>query len=515
VTSAPVKVLGNRYQLKGRLGKGAMGSVWQAYDIVLDRMVAVKQLTAGWHDGEDLRVRRERVRREAIALARVEHPVVVSIHDLIYDGDDPWIVMGYVSGMTLDQLIQRRSPLGEQEVAAIGLAVLQGLMACHVKHVYHRDVKPANIIRSDDGAVRLVDFSIAQIAGLDPLTEDSKILGTLEFLDPELFKGRYTGPATDLWALGVTLYWALEAQSPFRGETMEATIAAILNKNPPEPRSQGELAALVLQMLNKRPSARPDTSAVSSVLQNVADGRSAPMLRPGLVRTPDPGVCTVPMSSPQSPSRATEWPDPSHWQPRGFDGAQSVNPGRRLTPLSGLPVETAAEIIAKWPTDRAVAGLLAMEENEAAKIVNRCGDADAGRLLSAIATERPALARKFLEMVMANRRGRLLNHMSSPAAASVLVLPPLAGAVRALARAHDITVVGALSEMTSADAASLVTAIADEDEDRVVAVLGHAAPATVAGILKYVVPAGRSQRLLRQLPVRFQQLVAKRSAAAK
>lgn len=516
MTSAQVRVLGHRYQLKGRLGKGAMGSVWQAHDTVLDRMVAVKQLIAGWHDGEDLRIRRERVRREAIALARVEHPVVVSIHDLIYDGDDPWIVMGYVSGMTLDQLIQRRSPLGEQEVASIGLAVLHGLMACHVKNVYHRDVKPANIISSDNGAVRLVDFSIAQIAGLDPLTEDSKILGTLEFLDPELFKGQHASPATDLWALGVTLYWALEGQSPFRGGTMEATIAAILNKNPPEPRSQGELAALVLQMLNKRRSARPETSAVSSVLQNVAGGRSAARaLRPGLVSAPDPGVRTVPMLSPKPPGRATQWPDPSPWPPRRFDDAQSGNPGRRLTPLSGLPVETAAKIIAGWPTDRAVADLLAMEENGAANIINRCGDADAGRLLSAIATEQPALARKFLEMVTANRRGRLLNHMSSPAAASVLVLPPLAGAVRALARAHDITVVGALSEMTSASAASLVTAIADEDEDRVVAVLGHAAPATVAGILKHVIPSTRSQRLLGQLPVRFQQLVARRSAAAK
>ena len=108
--------------------------------------MAVKELTAGWHDGEDMRIRRERVRREAMALARVEHPVVVSIHDLIYDRDDPWIVMGYVSGMTLGQLILQRSPLSEQEVAAIGFAVLRGLEACHLKNVYHRDVKPANIM---------------------------------------------------------------------------------------------------------------------------------------------------------------------------------------------------------------------------------------------------------------------------------------------------------------------------------------------------------------------------------
>jgi serine/threonine protein kinase len=517
VTSAPVRVLGNRYQLKGRLGKGSMGSVWEAYDTVLDRRVAVKQLTAGWHDGEDLRIRRERVRREAMALARVEHPAVVSIHDLIYHDDDPWIVMGYVSGMTLDQLIRQGSPLGEQEVASIGVAVLHGLIACHLKNVYHRDVKPANIIKSDDGSVRLVDFGIAQIAGLDPLTEDSQILGTLDFLDPELFKGQHAGPATDLWALGVTLYWALEDRSPFGGKTQEATIAAILSKNPPEPRSQGELAALVLQMLNKRPSARPHPAAVRATLQSVADGRlAAPRLRPGLVHAPDPGVRTAPMSIPQSHGQAaTQWPDPWHRSSRRLGEAQPAKPRRRLTPLSGLSDLAAAEIIAKWPTDRAVADLLAMDDNEAANIINRCGDAHAGRLLSAIAAEQPGLARKFLEMVTANRRGRLLNHMSSPAAASVLALLPVAAAVRALAKAHETTAVGVLSEMKSSSAASLVTAIADDDEERAVSVLGQAAPVTVAGILKYVVPASRSQHLLTRLPVRFQQLVVKRSTVVK
>jgi tRNA A-37 threonylcarbamoyl transferase component Bud32/flagellar motility protein MotE (MotC chaperone) len=511
VTSTPVRVLDNRYQLKGRIGNGGMGSVWQAYDTVLGRMVAVKQLTAGWYDGENLRIRRERVRREAIALARVEHPVVVSIHDLIYDDDDPWIVMGYVSGMTLEQIIQQRSPLGEQEVASIGLAVLHGLMACHARNVCHRDVKPANIIKDEEGTVRLVDFGIARIAGLDPLTDDSKILGTLEFLDPELFAGKHASAATDLWALAVTLYWALEDRSPFRGATMEATIAAILSKNPPEPRSQGALAALVLQMLDKKPEARPAAGAVLGVLQGVASGRSPARTRPGAVRDGD--ARTVPMPRERAPASAVYWPGPSQQQSGRAGDGQSANRRRRVTSLSGLPDRTAAEIIAKWPTDRAVAELLAMEENEAAGILNRCGDTGAGRLLSAITAEQPALARKFVDMVTADRRGRLLNHMSSSAAASLLALPPLSGAVRALSRAYDTTVVGALSEMTSTSAAALVTAIADENEDHVVTVLGQAAPATVAGILKHVVPASRSQRLLHQLPARFQELVAKRLAA--
>lgn len=504
MTTAPVKVLGQRYELTGRIGNGGMGSVWRAYDRILDRTVAVKQLTAGWHDGEHLQVRRERARREAIALARVEHPVVVSIHDLIYDEDDPWIVMGYVGGVTLEEIIRKRTPLAEQEVASVGLAVLHGLMACHEKNVTHRDVKPANIIKCEDGSVRLVDFGIARIAGLDPLTEDSKILGTLEFLDPEIFRGQQPSPTTDLWALGVTLYWALEDRSPFRGETMEATIAAILTKNPPEPRSQGALAALVLQMLDKRPGFRPDAEAMRTALQQLASGKS-PGQPAGSGHPPDQGGDgTVPMPRPR----------PSRQQPWDAGIGHVAKPRRPLTPLSGLPEFRAAVVIAGWPTDRAVASLLALEERVAVNILNRCTDTDAGRLLSAIAAEQPALARKFVDMVTMDRRGQLLNHMSSSAAASVLALPSLTGAVRALTRAYDRTIVGALSEMAAASAALLVTAIADEDEDRVVTVLGQAAPATVAAILKHVAPAARGQRLLHQLPPRFQQLVAKRSAAA-
>lgn len=505
MTTAPVKVLGQRYELTGRIGNGGMGSVWRAHDRILGRTVAVKQLTAGWHDGEHLQVRRERVRREAVALARVEHPVVVSIHDLIYDEGDPWIVMGYVGGVTLQEIIRQRSPLGEQEVASVGLAVLHGLMACHKKNVTHRDVKPANIIKCEDGSVRLVDFGIARVAGLDPLTEDSKILGTLEFLDPEIFRGEQPSPATDLWALGVTLYWALEDRSPFCGETTEATIAAILTKNPPEPRSQGTLAALVLRMLDKRPGFRPDAEAMRTALQQAASGKS-PGQPAGSGHLPDQGGDdgTVPVPRPQ----------PSRQQPRGAGTGHVAKPRRPLTPLSGLPEFRAAAVVAGWPTDRAAAVLLALEERVAVNILSRCTDTDAGRLLSAIAAEQPALARKFVDMVTTDRRGQLLNHMSSSGAASILALPSLAGAVRALTRAYDRTIVGALSEMAAASAAPLVMAIADEDEDRVVTVLGQAAPATVAAILKHVAPATRSQRLLHRLPARFQQLVAKRSAAA-
>ena len=270
----PVRLLNGRYRLDARLGQGSMGSVWKAYDTRLERTVAAKELVSGRDGGEDLGIRRERVRREALALAKVEHPAIVSVHDLIYEGpgQDPWIVMAYVRGQPLDLIIKEGQPLDERRVAGIGHAALQGLMACHEERVYHRDVKPANIVLCDNGAVRLVDFGIARIVGKNPLTVDTNVIGTPEFLAPELLTDHRPGPGTDLWALGVTLYCALEGRSPFRAETLAATIAAILSKNPAEPRTRGEVAALVLAMLRKHPAERPDAATVGAVLRRVANG---------------------------------------------------------------------------------------------------------------------------------------------------------------------------------------------------------------------------------------------------
>jgi len=206
VTPRPVRLLNDRYRLEERLGQDAMGSVWKAYDTRLERTVAAKELVSGRDGGEDLDIRRERVRREALALAKVDHPAIVSVHDLIFEGPDPWIVMAYVRGRSLDLIIKEERPLDERRVAGIGLAALHGLMACHEQRVYHRDVKPANIVLSDNGAVHLVDFGIARIVGKNQLTVDTNVIGTPEFLAPELLTDHQAGPATDLWALGVTLY---------------------------------------------------------------------------------------------------------------------------------------------------------------------------------------------------------------------------------------------------------------------------------------------------------------------
>ncbi len=133
--TSPGKVLNGRYRLERRLGGGTMGTVWEAFDIHLERTVAVKELIPGPFADEDAATRRERVKREATALAQVEHPVIVTVHDLISVGRSgvPWIVMGYVPGRPLSEIIgeQKDAPLPEQKIAAIALAVLDGLRACH------------------------------------------------------------------------------------------------------------------------------------------------------------------------------------------------------------------------------------------------------------------------------------------------------------------------------------------------------------------------------------------------
>ena len=512
--TSPGELLNGRYRLVRQLGGGKMGTVWEAFDTDLERTVAVKELAPGSFGDEDAATRRERVKREAIALAQVEHPVIVTVHDLISvgRGQAPWIVMGYVPGRPLSEIIAERKnePLPERKIAAMALAVLEGLRACHTSRprVYHRDVKPGNIVVGPDGSVHLVDFGIARIVGKVPLTEDRNIVGTPQFLAPELLDGEPAGPGTDLWALGVTVYYALTSQAPFWAETTWAMFAAIKSRNPPEPREGGPLASLVLQMLRKRPEDRPDAATVAAILRGVANQPD---------RSGGQPYWTGPL--PGADRRGSTWA-PQEQPPRQRASTQP-GPRPRLSVLSGLPVLNQAQVLAGMPTGLAADELLALTKHDAARIINRCDDALGGNLLSAIAVpgelpagerdggerdagerdagERAATARKILQMLPPDRRGPLVDHMSSVALAAVLALPPTEEIVRIVDRADTVTVVGALSEMPPVCAAALVLAM---DTGRVTEVLRRAAPARVADILRSVSPASRRQELLSRLPER-------------
>ncbi|MGI5457186.1 serine/threonine-protein kinase [Streptomyces sp. CA-249302] len=271
------RLLGGRYRLTERIGSGGMGTVWQAYDELVGRDVAVKQpRLPGDPEDEHRKRAAHRLHREARAAARVDHPAAVSIHDVVVDEDGlPWIVMELVRGESLHEML-RRGPVDAPEVARIGLAVLGALHAAHTVGIVHRDVKPANVLLGTHGRVVLTDFGIAHVQGEESLTVSGEFVGSLEFVAPERMSGRSAGPASDLWSLGVLLYAAVEGASPFRRTTVESTLAAVIAADPPEPKQAGPLGPLIARLLVKEPERRPGAEECGAVLEAVAEGWPVP-----------------------------------------------------------------------------------------------------------------------------------------------------------------------------------------------------------------------------------------------
>ncbi|CUU53505.1 Serine/threonine protein kinase [Parafrankia irregularis] len=274
------RVVAGRYRLLDRIGSGAYGTVWRAIDDLLDVSVAVKEVRI--RAGESEQATAElitRVEREARAVAKLrEHPNVVTILDVVRDGDLPWIVMEWVPSISLAQVLHERGALSREETARIGLAILDALVTAHSAGIVHRDVKPANILIGDDDRVVLVDFGVAAIAS-DPTITDG-LIGTLAYMAPELFEGARALPATDVFALGVTLYCAMEGATPFTRATDAATIAAVLRENPRPPASADQLTSTVLAMLDKDPLTRITASAARSRLVAAADSSRIPVVDP-------------------------------------------------------------------------------------------------------------------------------------------------------------------------------------------------------------------------------------------
>ncbi|MFF4251161.1 serine/threonine-protein kinase [Streptomyces sp. NPDC001663] len=271
------RLVGGRYRLAERVGSGGMGTVWRAYDELVQRDVAVKQPRLPG-DPEDEAHRRAagRLYREARAAARVDHPAAVSIHDVVVEEDGlPWIVMELIRGESLHQVLER-GPVDAPEVARIGLAVLGALRAAHAVGIVHRDVKPANVLLGPHGRVVLTDFGIAHVQGEESLTVSGEFVGSLEFVAPERMSGPGAGPASDLWSLGVLLYAAVEGESPFRRTTLESTLAAVIAAEPPEPKQAGPLGPLIARLLVKDPERRPAAEETAAALEAVAEGRPVP-----------------------------------------------------------------------------------------------------------------------------------------------------------------------------------------------------------------------------------------------
>jgi serine/threonine protein kinase len=248
-----------------------MGRVWRAHDQILDRDVAVKEIIPppGLTDPEGVH---RRTLREARAAARLSHPGVVQIFDVLEVDGGTWIVMEFVACRSLQEVLAADGPLPPRRVAKIGMDLVEALVAANKAGVEHRDVKPANVLLADDGRVLLTDFGIAALDD-DPSTSTSDVLiGSPEYMAPERARHGHAGLAADLWSLGATLYTAVEGVSPFHRTTVAATLTAITIDDPEPPQHAGPLAPALEALLRKDPADRPSAKDATKLLRSAASG---------------------------------------------------------------------------------------------------------------------------------------------------------------------------------------------------------------------------------------------------
>jgi eukaryotic-like serine/threonine-protein kinase len=233
-----------------------MGVVWLARDLLLGREVAVKEVTG----------QGERVLREARTAARIVHPNVVTVYDVVEHDDRQWIVMQHVESRTLADVIAEEGPLPPDRVAEIGLDLLAALRAAHDSGVLHRDVKPGNVLLDANGQAYLADFGIASAEGDATLTAAGTLVGAPAYMAPERLRGLACGPASDYWSLGVTLYTAVEGIVPFDRTDPLATMTSTLTDPLPTPVRAEWLAPLLIRLLDKDPLGRPSPDEIFTAL---------------------------------------------------------------------------------------------------------------------------------------------------------------------------------------------------------------------------------------------------------
>lgn len=267
-------LIAERYRLIESLGAGGMGRVWLARDEMLRRDVAIKEVIPPEgltpEEREELRLR---TLREARAAARLNDANVVRIYDVVQTEQAPWIVMEYVPSRSLHQVITDDGPLPPERAAQIGIAVLNALKAAHAAGVLHRDVKPGNVLLADTGRVVLTDFGLAVFEGGDgAVTRPGLILGSPQYISPERAREGISGPESDLWSLGATLYAAVEGRSPYARSTTYATLTALATEDPDPATRAGVLKPVINALLRKDPKARAGVAETERLLQRAASG---------------------------------------------------------------------------------------------------------------------------------------------------------------------------------------------------------------------------------------------------
>ena len=372
MTDGAARVVVGRYRLARPLGRGGMGAVWQAHDTLLGRDVAIKEIWFpsagnGPVDPADPLIRR--ALREAQAAARLRHPGIVTVHDVVTDEGRPWIVMELISGQNLAEAVREHGLLTERRTAEIGLLLLDALRAAHRAGIVHRDVKPANILLDDDRVV-LTDFGIAAIDDATALTATGQMVGSPAYLAPERINGRPATAAGDLWAVGVTLYAALTGRSPFQRDDAQATFAAILTSRPHPPAHAGRLWPVIKGLLTKDPDRRLTAEQAMTLLTTAVDhaadaatARPGPARwwpvrsrrrqftqddLPGTVAAPSPTIAapTARQDPPRSqPAQNARAPQPAPAQDRAGSAAETVAAGTVAGETVAAAAETPASVL--------------------------------------------------------------------------------------------------------------------------------------------------------------------------
>ncbi|WP_159393607.1 bifunctional serine/threonine-protein kinase/ABC transporter substrate-binding protein [Streptomyces sp. TN58] len=314
-------LIAGRYQLVERIGQGGMGRVWRGLDQHLfGREVAVKEILfpPGLEDGDRAALLRRFI-GEARAAVTLSHPGIITIHDVVEHDGAPVIIMELVRGQSLAAAIRSGGRLPVQRVAEIGAALLDALTEAHGARIVHRDLKPDNVLLTKDRVI-LTDFGIAHLADATTrLSHSGTVIGTPQYMAPEQLEGKRPTAANDLWALGATLYHAVEGRPPFDADGLHALAVAVFTRPHRPPVHAGPLAPVLDALLTKDPAQRVEAAEAAEMLASVLRTASSPSgastgresgAQPGHTPLPDPRTPSVPQAPEPGPGPEPE-PEPS------------------------------------------------------------------------------------------------------------------------------------------------------------------------------------------------------------